>query len=100
MDDEDPLKAARREFEEETGSIMEGDFIELPPIKQKAGKIVYAWAVEGDIDPSTVVSNTFKMEWPYKSGKWQSYPEVDKGGWFSINEARKRMIAPTLSQKE
>src|SRR2546423_8459753 len=60
MDDEDPLKAARREFEEETGSIMEGDFIELPPIKQKAGKIVYAWAVEGDIDPSTVVSNTFK----------------------------------------
>src|SRR6476619_4517183 len=82
LDDEQALLAARREFEEETGQKINGDFIELNPIKQKAGKMVYAWALEGDIDAENIISNSFKVEWPYKSGKWQSFPEVDKAGWF------------------
>ena len=92
-DDEEPLAAAQREFEEETGKKTEGNFVELKPIKQKAGKMVYAWAVEGDINADAIVSNTFTIEWPYKSGKWQSYPEVDKAGWFSVAEAKEKMNA-------
>jgi predicted NUDIX family NTP pyrophosphohydrolase len=92
-DEEEPLAAAQREFEEETGKKMEGKFIELKPVKQKAGKMVYAWAVEGDINADAIVSNTFKIEWPYKSGKWQNYPEVDKAGWFSVAEAKEKMNA-------
>ena len=88
-DGEEPLAAAQREFKEETGQKVSGDFLELKTIEQKSGKLVYAWAVEGDIDASRIVSNTFKQEWPYKSGKWQTYPEVDKAGWFSMEEARK-----------
>jgi predicted NUDIX family NTP pyrophosphohydrolase len=90
-DDEKPLMAARREFEEETGKKISGDFIELIPIKQKAGKMVYAWAVEGDINADEIVSNIFKVEWPYKSGKWQSFPEVDKAGWFTLGEANEKI---------
>ncbi|MFL5739020.1 MAG: NUDIX domain-containing protein [Flavisolibacter sp.] len=90
-DDEKPLTAARREFEEETGKKISGDFIELIPIKQKAGKMVYAWAVEGDINADEIVSNIFKVEWPYKSGKWQSFPEVDKAGWFTLGEANEKI---------
>ena len=86
-DDEDPLAAAKREFKEETGSAVEGNFIPLSPVKQKAGKMVYAWAVEGDINPETIASNTFKVQWPPKSGKWQTYPEVDKAGWFNLQQA-------------
>lgn len=86
--EEDPLAAARREFEEETGQLIEGRFIQLMPIKQKAGKIVYAWAVEGDIEADSIVSNTFKQEYPYKSGKWQTYPEVDKAAWLGVQEAK------------
>ena len=85
---EDPLTVAKREFEEETGQTVDGDFIELSPIKQKGGKMVYAWAVEGDVDAENIVSNTFKQEWPYKSGKWITIPEVDKAGWFSVEEAK------------
>jgi predicted NUDIX family NTP pyrophosphohydrolase len=90
-DSEAPLAAAFREFREETGKVVEGDTIELTPIKQKAGKMVYAWAVEGDIEPTTIVSNTFRVEWPYKSGRWQSYPEVDAAGWFTLEEAREKI---------
>jgi predicted NUDIX family NTP pyrophosphohydrolase len=92
-DEEEPLAAAQREFEEETGKKIEGNFVELNPIKQKAGKMVYAWAVEGDINADAVVSNTFKIEWPYKSGKWQSYPEVDKAAWFSAEAAKEKINA-------
>jgi predicted NUDIX family NTP pyrophosphohydrolase len=92
-EDESPLHAAKREFEEETGMAINGEFIELETIQQKGGKLVYAWAVEGDIDAEKIVSNSFRQEWPYKSGKWQTFPEVDKAGWFSAEEAR-QMINP------
>jgi predicted NUDIX family NTP pyrophosphohydrolase len=89
--DEDPLTVAKREFNEETGQAVAGDFVELTPIKQKGGKMVYAWAVEGDADAEQIVSNTFKQEWPYKSGKWITIPEVDKAGWFGVEEAKEKM---------
>jgi predicted NUDIX family NTP pyrophosphohydrolase len=97
LDDEDPLVAAKREFLEETGQAIGGDFIALPLIQQKGGKKVYAWAVEGDIDPEKIISNTFEMEWPPKSGKMKSFPEIDKAGWFSIEEARLKMIVAQVS---
>ncbi len=90
---EDPLAAAKREFTEETGQRIDGDFVELAPIQQKGGKIVFAWAVEGEIDESSIVSNTFQQEWPYKSGKWSSFPEVNKAGWFTSEEARIKINA-------
>jgi predicted NUDIX family NTP pyrophosphohydrolase len=90
---EDPLTVAKREFNEETGQTINGDFVELTPVKQKGGKMVYAWAVEGDADAENIVSNTFKQEWPYKSGKWITIPEVDKAGWFGVEEAKEKMNA-------
>jgi len=81
--DEDPLEAAKREFEEETGFSASGPFSPLTPIKQPSGKIVQAWAFEGDGDPSAIKSNTFSMEWPPRSGKYQEFPEVDRAGWFT-----------------
>ncbi|WP_295713014.1 NUDIX domain-containing protein [Mucilaginibacter sp.] len=86
-DEEDPLDAAKREFYEETGRYIDGRFIKLNPIKQKSGKIVQAWAIEGDIDHHNIKSNFFEMEWPPKSGKIQQFPEVDRGEWFSIEQA-------------
>lgn len=94
--DEDPLTVAKREFNEETGQIIDGNFVELKPIQQKGGKIVYAWAVEGDADAEHIDSNTFKQEWPYKSGKWITIPEVDKAGWFSVEEAKEKMNAAQI----
>jgi predicted NUDIX family NTP pyrophosphohydrolase len=88
---EEPLAAARREFKEETGQEIAGNFLELETIQQKGGKLVFAWAVEGDLDADKIVSNSFRQEWPYKSGKWQTFPEVDKAGWFSPEEARKKI---------
>lgn len=88
---EDPLATARREFREETGQSVDGDFITLDKVQQKGGKLVYAWAVEGDIDAENIKSNTFKQEWPYKSGKWITVPEVDKAGWFSVEEAKEKI---------
>ncbi len=88
LDDEYPLAAAKREFEEETGQAIDGSFIKLDPVTLKSGKTVYAWAVEGDIDHETIYSNSFEMEWPPKSGKNQSFPEIDRAGWFSADEAR------------
>ena len=85
---EDLLEAAKREFKEETGSEIEGDFMALSPIKQKNGKTVYAWAVEGDIDPATVQSNMITIEWPPKTGKTIEIPEVDRGEWFVTDEAK------------
>ena len=94
-DEEQALDAAIREFEEETGTKISGDFIELVPIKQKAGKIIYAWAVKGEIDASTIKCETkIQMEWPPKTGKHISFPEVDKGEWFTV-EAAKQKINPS-----
>jgi predicted NUDIX family NTP pyrophosphohydrolase len=90
-DTEDALTAAKREFKEETGTDISGNFIPLIPITQKAGKQVYAWAVQGDIDAEAIQSNTFKMEWPPKSGQWKSYLEVDKAGWFDIKTAKEKI---------
>ncbi len=100
-ENEDRLKCAIREFEEETGGQLRGEFIELHPLKQKSGKIIYAWATEGDFDPSEFKSNFFEMEWPPRSGKMKEFPEADKVQWFSIAEANKKLLAgqaPFLSQ--
>ena len=92
-DEEDALETAKREFKEETGSEIDGNFIALTPVKQKGGKLVYAWAVKGDIDADNLTSNSFKIQWPPKSGKWIDVPEVDKSGWFSVAEAKQRLIS-------
>ena len=92
--DEDPLAAAVREFEEELGSPPPaGERIDLGEIKQRAGKIVTAWAVEGDIDASAVVSNTFEMEWPPRSGRTAEFPEIDRAEWFDLTTARTKILA-------
>lgn len=89
----DPLQEAKREFAEETGSSIDGYFIALASLKQRSGKIVHAWAVEGDLDASTVHSNLFSMEWPPRSGKQQEFPEADRGGWFTMSVAREKLLA-------
>jgi predicted NUDIX family NTP pyrophosphohydrolase len=89
--DEDPLAAARREFEEELGSPVSGEFIALAPIRQASGKVVHAWAVEGDFDPTTLTSGTFSMEWPPRSGHQQQFPEVDRAEWFTIENAKRKI---------
>jgi predicted NUDIX family NTP pyrophosphohydrolase len=91
MEEEDALSAARREFEEETGQPIDGNFMPLGSVKQKGGKIVHAWALEGDINSTIIASNTFDMEYPYKSGKWITVPEIDKAGWFTLDEAREKI---------
>lgn len=88
---EDPLVAARREVAEETGLLVDGDFVALEPVKQAGGKTVIAWAVEGDCDPATLRSNTFTAEWPPKSGKHAEFPEVDRAAWFTIPEALEKI---------
>jgi predicted NUDIX family NTP pyrophosphohydrolase len=94
---EDPLSVAVREFEEETGPRPQGDFQALGELLQPSRKIVSAWAVEGDFDPAILKSNTFDLEWPPRSGRKASFPEVDRAGWFSIEEARRKILA---GQKE
>jgi predicted NUDIX family NTP pyrophosphohydrolase len=88
---DDPLATAKREFCEETGSEVTGSFCALSPVKQPSGKVVSAWAVEGNIDAATVKSNTFSLEWPPRSGKIQAYPEVDRGEWFDVPVARMKL---------
>lgn len=88
---EELLAAARREFSEEIGFDPNGPFIALAPIQQKGGKIVHAWACEGDCDPSCIRSNSFSIEWPPKSGRRQTFPEVDRAEFFSLGEAKKRI---------
>jgi len=89
---EDLLAAARREFHEETGFTAEGDFRALGAFKQPGGKIVHAWAVEGDCDPAKLVSNLFEMEWPPRSGKRARCPEIDRAGWFRAPEALVKIL--------
>ena len=91
-DGENPLEAAKREFKEETGFDITGKFIELTPLKQPSGKIVYVWTVEENIDATSIKSNLFSMEWPPRSGKQQEFPEVDKGGWFTIGLAQEKLL--------
>lgn len=92
IEGEDPLATAKREFEEELGQpVNSSSFIPLAPIKQKGGKIVHAWAAEGDIDTTRIVSNTFKMEWPPRSGKWQDIPEIDRAEWFAVEVAKQKI---------
>lgn len=89
--EEDPLSAAKREFEEETGLEISGSFIALSTVKLKSGKKVKAWAVEGDCDPAVIRSNTFRMEWPPRSGRHQEFPEVDRAAWFGLKEANEKI---------
>jgi predicted NUDIX family NTP pyrophosphohydrolase len=91
-DAEDPLAAARREFEEETGARPEGEFIELQPLKQAGGKTVFAWAIRADFDPGQLLSNTFSMEWPPRSGRLREFPEVDRAVWFGMQQARRKIL--------
>jgi predicted NUDIX family NTP pyrophosphohydrolase len=89
---DDPLEAARREFEEELGSAPpDGATVELGEVRQKSGKLVCAWALEGDLDATAAYSNTFTMEWPPRSGRMQQFPEVDRAEWFGLDAARERI---------
>ena len=96
--DDDPFTVACREFEEETGTPIAdaapiGAFADLGDIRQKSGKTVHAWAIEGDLDPVTQSSNTFEMEWPPRSGVMAEFPEIDRVGWFDLETARAKVIA-------
>ena len=88
---EDPIVAAQREFEEETGCKVSGHFLQLSPVKTKSGKILQAWAVKGDCDSLTIRSNTFLLEWPPHSGKQKEFPEIDRAAWFDIDEAKRKI---------
>ena len=95
-DGEEPLAAAVREFREETGFSIAGPFLELGVIRQASGKLVSGWAVEGDCDPATLVSNLCQIEWPPRSHRMIEVPEVDRGEWFSIPEARRRILSAQI----
>jgi predicted NUDIX family NTP pyrophosphohydrolase len=88
---EDEVTTARREFQEETGLEPQGALLPLGSIKQKGGKVVHAWAFEGDADAAAIRSNTYSVEWPPRSGQWRTFPEVDRAEWFSLDEARRRI---------
>jgi predicted NUDIX family NTP pyrophosphohydrolase len=92
-DGEDPLAAARREFEEETGlAVPAGTPIPLGEVRQSGGKRVVAWALAADVDPATIVSNTFTMEWPPRSGRQATFPEIDRAAWFDVATARTKLV--------
>ena len=91
-EEEDPLDAAKRELTEETGLVVGGEFVKLQPVKQPSGKIVHTFAIEGDYDPALVRSNTFTMEWPRGSGRIVGFPEVDRAAWFTVPEARNKLL--------
>ena len=91
LEGEHPLEAAKREFQEETGFPVSETFLYLGSIKQAGGKIVSAWAFEGDCDPAEMISNHCEIEWPPRSGRLITIPEVDRGAWFSLDEARERI---------
>jgi predicted NUDIX family NTP pyrophosphohydrolase len=100
-DEEEPLAAAKREFEEEMGVPPAGDLIPLEPLRQPSGKLVFAWALRSDFDPSKLKSNMFSLEWPPKSGRHQEFPEVDRAAWFGVEAARLKILkgqAPFLDQ--
>lgn len=90
---EEPLDAARREFAEETGFASTPPYQPLGELRQRSGKRITAWAFEGDADPARLVSNRFELEWPPRSGRMQSFPEVDRVAWFGLEEARGKLIA-------
>ena len=94
---EDPLAVAVREFEEETGARLKGEFRPLGEVRQAGGKRVLAWAVEGDLDPAGLTSNSFELEWPPKSGRKRIFPEIDRAEWFSPEAARAKILP---SQRE
>lgn len=90
---EDSQACALRELEEETGvALALGELLDLGEVRQKGGKVVQAWAAEGDLDPAVLVSNTFELEWPPRSGRMQAFPEIDRAAWFGIGEARERIL--------
>jgi predicted NUDIX family NTP pyrophosphohydrolase len=91
-ENEDVLAAARREVAEETGANPPGPFIALSPVRQTGGKIVHVWAAESDFDPASLTSNLFEMEWPPKSGKHRSFPEVDRASWFDLETATRKIL--------
>jgi len=93
---ETPLDAARREFSEETGGTVDGPFLPLEARRQSTGKIVHAWAVPADFDPLTLTSTSYSMEWPPRSGRQQSFPEVDRAAWFTVADARLKIIKGQL----
>ena len=100
---ESPETAARREFEEELGVKPDGDLLPLGRIRQKGGKWVEAFALEGDLDPERIVSNAFTLEWPPRSGRFRSFPEVDRAAWFTLEEARAKILpsqSPILDRFE
>jgi predicted NUDIX family NTP pyrophosphohydrolase len=90
---EDLLAGAQREVREEIGAVVNGTFVPLAPRRQPGGKTVYAWAVEAEFEPSTLSSNTFSIEWPPRSGRQQAFPEVDRAEWFSLDDARRKILA-------
>jgi len=101
FEDEAPLDAARREFQEETSMTPEGNFIELAPVRQPSGKTIFAWALEWDCNAAKVKSNMFSMEWPKGSGQMREFPEIDRAAWFSLDEARQKILKgqiPLLDQ--
>jgi predicted NUDIX family NTP pyrophosphohydrolase len=89
LEDEQPLNAAIRELEEETGYKTNGEFLPLGSVVQKGGKEVLCWAVEGNLNPETIICNTFELEWPPNSGRKQDFAEIDKAGWFDLEQAKK-----------
>ena len=99
--DEEPLAAARREFEEEIGQPIEGTFMALPVIRHRSGKQVHAFAIEADLDVTNIKSNLVEIEWPPKSGRKRSFPEIDRAEWFDLGEARQRILpseAPLIDE--
>src|SRR6266700_3783872 len=97
---EDLLAVARREFQEETGLRIDGHFRALSPVRQTGGKVVHAWAIEGDCDADAIRSNSFEMEWPPKSGRRQEFPEVDRAAWFDLGTARVKITKGQLGLLE
>ncbi|BCA52973.1 Phosphohydrolase [Nitrospira sp. KM1] len=98
---EDPLAVAKREFQEETGSDLQGEPIPLSKLQQPGGKVISAWAVSGDLDPANVKSNMFTLEWPPRSGRLQEFPEIDRAMWFDLPTAKSKLLAgqqPFLDQ--
>ena len=93
---EDPLLAARREVEEETGLVPDGASVALSPLRQAGGKIVHAFALEGDCDPTAIRSNSFTIEWPPRSGERREFPEVDRAAWFALAEAKRKILKSQL----
>jgi predicted NUDIX family NTP pyrophosphohydrolase len=100
FDNELPLDAAIRECQEETGLRPSGDFFELRPIKQSGGKMVFAWALEWDCDPTIIKSNTFAMEWPKGSGEMREFPEIDRAAWFPLEKAKTKIVKGQVSLLE